>query len=126
MVYVPFFTLTALLAALALFVWRAHPDSPVNRWFGVFTILVASWVLGVGGLQGGANLDIWARFTFSSASLIPASFLAFMRVYPTSSRWPSSIILRSTLIVGGSIAIVSLTTPLMVYDTSITTESSRE
>jgi len=114
------FGLVGLLVALALFVWRARPDSPVNRWFAAFAVFVASWVLGIEGLQRGTHLDGWARFTFASASLIPASFLAFMRAYPTPSVWPPPVVLRGTLLAGSLIAILSVATPLMVYDTAIT------
>ncbi|PYN36619.1 MAG: hypothetical protein DMD98_06975 [Candidatus Rokuibacteriota bacterium] len=120
MVYIPLFALAAILAALALFVWRARSDSAVNRWFAAFTGFVASWVLGVGGLQEGSHIDIWARFAFASASLIPASFLAFIRAYPTPSTQPSPPILRTTLVIGSLIAALSLATPLVVYDTAMT------
>ena len=113
---------SAIVGALALFVWRARPDNPVNRWFAAFSVFVASWVLGVGGLQGGTHLDGWARFTFASASLIPASFLVFMRAYPTHGTWPTRPFLVATVAVGGAIAFLSLTTPLMVYDTALTAE----
>lgn len=120
MAQVSLFCLAAILAALALFVWRARPDNSVNRWFAAYSIFVASWVFGVGGLHSGAQLDIWARFTFGSATLIPASFLSFMRAYPTPSSWPSQRFLRWTLLLGAAIAFLSLTTSLMVYDTTIT------
>ncbi len=120
MAYVSLFALSALLAILALFVWRARPDSSVNRWFAAFALFVAGWVLGNGGLQSETHLDAWGRFTFASASLIPAAFLLFMRAYPTPSHWPSLILLRATLLAGSLIAILSLTTSLMVYDNTIT------
>ena len=120
MAHLSLFGLVGLLVALALFVWRARPDSPVNRWFAAFAVFVASWVLGIEGLQRGTHLDGWARFTFASASLIPASFLAFMRAYPTPSVWPPPVVLRGTLLAGSLIAILSVATPLMVYDTAIT------
>lgn len=120
MAHLSLFSVAGLLVALALFVWRARPDSPVNRWFAAFAVFVASWVLGIEGLQRGTHLDGWARFTFASASLIPASFLAFMRAYPTPSVWPPRFILHGALLVGSLIAILSVATPLMVYDTAIT------
>ncbi|HKZ84437.1 MAG TPA: ATP-binding protein [Anaerolineae bacterium] len=120
MFHLPLLALVTLLTALALFVWNARPDSPVNRWFAAFSLFVASWVFGIAGLQGGTHLDAWARFTFASATFIPASFLAFMRTYPTPSEWPSPLILRATLVVGAAIALLSLATPLMVHDTALT------
>jgi signal transduction histidine kinase len=118
--YVSLFALSALLATLALFVLRARPDNSVNRWFAVFSISVAGWVLGNGGLQSGTHLDAWGRLTFASATLIPAAFLSFIRAYPTPSRWPSQPLLRITLGVAAVIALLSLTTPLMVYENTIT------
>ena len=117
---VPLAALVVLLGALATFVWLARPASAVNRWFAAFTIFVASWVLGVTGLQSGAHLDAWARVTFAGAALIPASFLCFMQAYPTPSNWPSTVILRGTFALAGLIAFLTLSTPLMVYETTMT------
>lgn len=114
------FALSAALATLALFVWRARPDSLVNRWFAAQTIFLASWVFGVGGLQGGQHLDQWGRFTFASASLIPTAFLAFTRYYPTASAWPSSRLLYGVFLVGAALAFLSLATSLVVYDNALT------
>lgn len=116
----PLAALVALLGALATFVWLARPASAVNRWFAAFTLSVASWVVGITGLQSGTHLDAWARVTFATAAMIPASFLSFMQAYATPSTWPSAPILRGTLVFGGAIALLSLSTPLMVYDTTMT------
>ena len=112
--------LSAVLLALATFVWRARPDDPVNRWFAAQTLFLASWVFGVGGLQGGTHLDAWGRFTFASASLIPAAFLGFTRCYPTPSEWPSIRLLRGTFLVGAILAFLSLATSLVAYDNVLT------
>jgi signal transduction histidine kinase len=117
--FVPLVALVALLLALAAFVWLARRNSAINRWFATFTLFVAVWVLGISGLQSGVHLDAWARVAFAGATLIPASFLAFMRAYPTPSSWPSTSLLRGTLMLAGAIAILSLSTPLMVYDTTM-------
>lgn len=114
------FALSLVLAALAIFVWRARSDSAVNRWFAAFTISVASWVCGVAGLQTGAHLDAWGRFTFASASLIPATFLAFIRSYPVPSDSPPRALTRATLFIATILASLSLATPLMVYDNALT------
>ena len=116
------FGLSGLLTALALFVWRARPQHSVNRWFTSQTLFLACWVSGIGGLQGGTNLDAWGRFTFASASLIPAAFLGFTRCYPTPSRWPSIQLVWGTLVVGLVLAALSLTTSLVVYDNALTLE----
>lgn len=114
--------LSAILVALAVFVWRTRPDRSINRWFSVLTVFGASWVVGVAALQTGQNLHFWARFTFASASMIPATFLAFTRSYPTVSRWPSSSLVSTILAVGVFFSVLSLATPFMVYDTVMTAE----
>ena len=116
------FGLSAILTALALVVWRARPQHSVNRWFAAKAVCLACWVSGIGGLQGGTDLDAWGRFTFASASLIPATFLGFTRCYPTPSRWLSSRLVWSTLGVGVVLAALSLTTSLVVYDNVLTLE----
>lgn len=116
------FGLSAVLIALALFVWRARPEHQVNRWFAAQTLCLACWVAGIGGLEGETNLDAWGRFTFASASLIPAAFLGFTRCYPTPSPWPSSRVVTSTLAVGAALAALALTTSLLVYDNVRTPE----
>lgn len=112
-------TLSAIILALATFVWRAHPDNTINRWFAAYTVSMALWILGIAGLSGGSYLDFWGRFTFASASLIPAAFLAFTRRYPSKARWPSSTTLLTIFGIGTVFAVFSLTTPLLVYDVSL-------
>jgi PAS domain-containing protein len=118
--FVPLVALVALLLALAGFVWLARPNSAINRWFATFTLFVAVWVLGISGLQSGMHLDAWARLTFASAAMIPASFLTFMRAYPTPGNWPPTPLLRATLALAGTLAVLTLSTPLMVYETTMT------
>lgn len=114
------FGLSAVLTILAVFVWRAKPQQAINRWFAFQTVCLAAWVSGIGGLQGGTHLDAWGRFTFASASLIPAAFLGFTRCYPTPSFWPSTRLVWGTLLGGTALAILSLTTSLVVYDNTLT------
>lgn len=111
-----------LLSALAVFVWRARPDSAINKWFAAYTVLMSAWIFGIAGVNSGSHLEAWGRFTFASASLIPAAFLAFTRCYPTQTSWPSSLVLKITFLTGGAFALLSLTTPLLVYDVSLTDE----
>jgi len=73
MIHLSLCLVAAAIAALALFVWRARPDSKVNRWFAAFTFSTAGWVLGVAGFFGGTHVDAWGRFTFASASWLPSS-----------------------------------------------------
>ena len=116
----PLVALVALLLALGGFVWLARPSSAINRWFATFTVFVAVWVIGVTGLQTGAHLDLWARVAFAGATVIPAAFLAFMREYPTQSTWPPKALLRGILLLASGIATLALSTPLLVYGTSVT------
>jgi signal transduction histidine kinase len=118
--FAPLVALVALLLALAGFVWLARPSSAINRWFATFTLFVAVWMIGITGLQSGAHLDAWARVTFAGAAMIPASFLSFMRAYPTQSTWPPTALLRGTLVVASAIGILALSTPLVVYGTTMT------
>lgn len=115
-----FFMLAALLAFIAVYVWKARPDSAINRWFAAFTLAMSCWVLGIGGLHSGALLDGWGRFTFASASAIPAAFFRFTQAYPTSSSWPPPALLYVAFLIGAALAFLSLTTSLVVYDVSMT------
>jgi two-component system nitrogen regulation sensor histidine kinase GlnL len=114
--------LAAVVATLAIFVWRARPENPINRWFAVYAVSMAGWIVGIAGLHGESHLDLWGRFAFANASLMPAAFLAFTRVYPTTSAWPPPLILRINLGLGSLIAALSLTTPLLVYDVTMTVD----
>jgi len=120
MARISLFALTLLLIALALFVWRARPDSRINRTFATYTLLMSIWVLGIAGLHGGTYLDAWGRFTFASASLIPAAFFAFTSIYPNQSRWPSTALIGSVLLVGVIFSFLSVATRLLVFDVSMT------
>ncbi|MBI4636537.1 MAG: GAF domain-containing protein, partial [Candidatus Rokubacteria bacterium] len=113
--------LVALAAiALALFVWRARPDSTIHRWFAAFSLSGAGWVLGIAGLYSGSYMEAWGRLTFASASLVPVTFLSFAYAYPTVSRRPSVKWVRTTLFVGGAFALLSLTTSLIVHSSAMT------
>jgi signal transduction histidine kinase len=112
-------SLATVLCGLAIFVWRARPDSPINRYFAIYTVTMAGWVLGIAGLHGGQNLEMWGRFAFASASTMPAAFLAFTQCYPNQSPWPPSWLLRLTFAIGIAFGILSLATPLVVYDVSL-------
>src|SRR2546429_2365705 len=101
MVQISLLAIAVLLLALAIFVWRARPEAPTHRWFAVFTLAVANWTIGVAGLQSGSHLDLWGRFTFASAALIPAASLAFIYRYPAQNGWPTSIVVRGVLWAAG-------------------------
>jgi signal transduction histidine kinase len=115
-------SLATVLCALAIFVWRARSHSNVNRYFAIYTVTMAGWILGIAGLHGGHHLEMWGRFTFASASTMPAAFLAFTQCYPTPSRWPPPWLLRLAFGLGIAFGFLSLTTPLVVYDVTLTSE----
>ncbi|MBI3827849.1 MAG: GAF domain-containing protein [Candidatus Rokubacteria bacterium] len=102
-----------MLFVLSGFVWRARPDSRVNRWFALQTIVLALWVVGVGGIYESSYRGIAARLAFASASLIPATVLTFARLYPTSSTWPSATYFRLLAGIGAAFSVLSLFTPLV-------------
>lgn len=120
MAQVSLFALSAIQTSLALFVWLARPSSIVHRRFAAQTLLLASWVLGIAGLQGGNSLDAWGSVAFASASLIPAAFLAFTSCYPTATPSVPSVALRAVSITGATFAVLALTTDLIAFDNQFT------
>src|SRR5690348_13813391 len=104
-------SLATVLCGLALFVWRARPENAINRYFAIYTVTMAAWVLGIAGLHGGEHLEIWGRFTFASASTMPAVFLAFTQSFPTRSRWPPPWLLTLAFCLGLGFGTLSLVTP---------------
>lgn len=107
------------LAGLSLYIWRADPRSSVHRWFGAYTFSMALWVLAIAGLQALLWPNFSSRLTFTGASLIPASFLAFTRVYPgAGERWRTPYV-YAALAVGTVLAACALGTDLLVRDVAI-------
>jgi PAS domain S-box-containing protein len=109
-----------LLLALAIFVLRARRKAATHRWFAIFTLAVANWTIGIAGLQSGSHLDIWGRFTFASATLIPAASLAFINCYPAQSHWRTLLLVRIVLFGAGIISFASIATPLIVVENLVT------
>ena len=112
-------SLAAVLTGLAILVWRARPESSINRFFAIYTVTMAGWVVGIAGLHSGQHLEIWGRFTFASASPMPAAFLAFTQSYPTPSRWPPRWLLALTFAFALAFGVLSLTTPLIIHDVTV-------
>src|SRR5437867_11599099 len=90
-----------LLLTLAVFVLRAQPGNPINRWFAAYTLGIAGWALSIGVLHSGVAPEMWSRLAFLTSSFIPVCFLAFTTVFPSPSTWPSQRILRVLLAVSG-------------------------
>jgi signal transduction histidine kinase len=118
------FPLAIVLGILAAVAWR-RGRRPVASWFAAYTSATACWVLGIAALEAGAAPEAWGRFTFASASLIPAGFLGFARVYPTVSRWLPTIAVRASVVTGASLAVVALLTPWVVHDVAMTEDGLR-
>ncbi|PYN88152.1 MAG: hypothetical protein DMD87_10780 [Candidatus Rokuibacteriota bacterium] len=112
--------LASLLLGLAAYIWQARRGSRINRRFAMLTLSIAGWVLGIGGVESGILTEIWGRVTFTAACMMPVAFLAFSRVFPATSRWPSTTILWITFTIGGVLAVLSATTRLIAYDISQT------
>lgn len=110
------FSVAAVLAALALFVFKARPQHPLNRWFACTTIVVALWTFGIGGMQNATNTHAWLRAAFAAASLIPVTFLNLVRWYPVRSLWPSNGVMVAMFVVGIMFAIFSATTSFVFYE----------
>jgi len=112
--------LSFLLIGLAAYIWLARRDSKTNRRFAALTVFIAGWVLGIGGVESGIQTEVWGRVAFATASLIPTAFLSFSRVFPATSPWPTSTLLRATLFIGSGLALLAVTTRLIAYDISLT------
>ena len=120
MIHISLQLVFCLVLGLGLLVWRARPENPVNRSFGALALLSAIWILGVAFFHSGTHLSFWAPLAFAAVGLIPATFLTFVRHYPTPARWPGKLFLRFNLSIGLLFAVISLTTRLIVSDATLT------
>jgi two-component system cell cycle sensor histidine kinase/response regulator CckA len=111
-----FFLLGAAFAGLGLLVAYRRPTDPVTRSFGLFSLGLAGWVCGIGGLHTGGHATAWGRLTFASASVIPAAFLSFAWAYPRPSPWPALGIRRAVWGAALGFVLLSLATRLVLYD----------
>ena len=118
------YLLAAILTVLAAYVHRAS-SAVVNRRFVAFTLSVALWVTGIAGVEYGANTELWGRFAFSGASLIPAAFLAFAHVFAQAASWPPKLFRRILTFLGVCLATASAATPLIAFDIVKTTQGIR-
>jgi signal transduction histidine kinase len=115
------FLLAGLLSALAIYVWRARPDSPVNIWFGLFTFSLDCWVLGIAGVEAGFHPELFGRLSFVGGGFAPPTFLAFSRVFPTPSHWPTRWFVSLALALAALLAFLSVSTPLVAHGIKVTT-----
>jgi signal transduction histidine kinase len=82
---------------------------------------MGGWVLGIAGVESESHTEFWGRVTFAAASFIPATLLAFSRVFPAVHKWPSQRFARMALIAACAWALLSVSTSLVAYDISKTT-----
>ncbi|HEY3064940.1 MAG TPA: ATP-binding protein [Methylomirabilota bacterium] len=109
-------------AALAVFVWRSSPNSAINRRFAACTLCIAAWSAAICGVYGSSNNELWGRLSFASASLIPVTFLSFAHAYGTYAQWLPRPAEKIVVFVGCIFAALSLTTPLVASEFSVTAE----
>ena len=107
--------LATLLTTLAVYVWRARPESAVNTWFGLFTLAMACWVLGIAGVEAGFHTELFGRLTFAGAAFMPPTLLAFSRVFPTPTPWPPRRLVVLGLASASVLAVLSTTTPWVAH-----------
>lgn len=108
------------LSALAIYCWYAGRHRDVNWWFSVQTICIALWITGIAGTHSGHLPEFWGRWTFASASLMPAACLGFARVFPEVSTWPPRWLVRSVHVIGFAFVLVAVSTPWIAFDFVIT------
>lgn len=108
----------ALTASLSLFVWRARPTQPANRWFAFFALSSAGWSIGLAGLSLGSYPEASLKITFASASLLTTAFFAFCHFYPQPGKHVSSLVFNVVLAAGFLFAALSVLTPFIAYDAS--------
>jgi PAS domain S-box-containing protein len=113
-------SVAVLLAAVALWVLLARSESAINRWFAAYTFAIAGWAVSIGCLHAGFAPEVWSRLAFLSSSFIPACFLAFTTVFPSAGPWPSRRVIRGVLLLAAVLAVLSVTTPLLIYDAVVT------
>ena len=88
----PLLYVTALAATnlgLSVLVFVRNPSNLVNRLFATSVFFVSLWIFSNGMLHTFADTAAglpWARAAFASASLIPASFVAFSFAFPSRRR----------------------------------------
>ncbi len=120
MIQTSLYLVAGLVLGLGLLVWHSGPGSRTNQSFGAFVLLSAIWVFGVAFFHSGASLSFWAPLAFAATGLLPATFLAFAKYFPTSNLWPTRRILLLTSSIGLLFAIISLTTRWIVRDATLT------
>src|SRR5437879_396061 len=121
MFQVSLISVTFLMAYLGVFVWRARPDAPLHRSFGIFSIAIAGWSVAITGLETGQYLEFWARLSFASACVIPIAFFSVAYYYPPQSNWAPRLLAPLMVASATVLSFIALGTSFIVYDAAQTT-----
>src|SRR5262245_2074176 len=89
MIRMPIYLVAALVLMVSFFFWQTRRISRINATFAAFTVTLALWTLSITLVHITIDVEPWVRLAFASASLIPPAFLAFVRVYPSVTPWPT-------------------------------------
>ena len=112
--------LAIAVGGLGLSVLAANARNAAHRHFALTALIIAGWTFGVAGRLGGNDIEVWLRFSFACASLIPPAVLAFVNVYPLDGRRPARLVLRLSIVLGCLFAVLSVTTRLIFFDPVMT------
>jgi PAS domain S-box-containing protein len=118
MAKMPLYFVAAIFVAVFYFVWHARRTSRINATFAAFTITLCLWTLSIALVQKATDVEPWVRLSFAAASLIPSAFLAFVRVYPTVTAWPTRALVICAAVTAAGFSILSLSTRAVIHDAS--------
>ena len=69
--------------AIGMYVWRQQPVSAANRSFAFLAATIASWTVGIAlAHHGTSHVEMFTRYTFATASLIPFAILLVFHTFP--------------------------------------------
>ncbi len=113
-----FLFIPSINLALALVVYLRNQRHLVNQLFAVSVIWVIQWIISDNFLHlyaGTPAGSFWGKTTFAMASLIPVSFLAFAKVFPSDQKLRRDFVL-STFGAAGIFFFLASFTSLIVRD----------
>ena len=113
--------LGSLLLSVAIYGWRSSAYAPINRNFAMQTLVVTWWVIGISGAHSAHAAELWGRWTFAAASLMPATFLAFVEVFPTREQTLPKVVKVCIQFAAVGFAAMSLASPWIAFDFVVTT-----
>ncbi|MFQ5910804.1 MAG: histidine kinase N-terminal 7TM domain-containing protein, partial [Thermoplasmata archaeon] len=96
---------------LGTIVYWKNPRRTANRWFGLFSLSVTAWSIGIAFLYYRVEDERFAllagRLVFAAASFIPYFFLGFSKSFPSQHRSPSNTLLTLLGITSTGFALLS-------------------